>query len=147
MSKLLPGRISTSPLGQANDISDSDPEALFSYVYKALSARKLAYIHVVEQFPGIEISSEETAMLNRLHELYDGFYIGNGGYDAATAAQAIGSGRADAIAFGRPFLSNPDLPERYRVGAVLNEADGNTFYGGNEIGYTDYPFLDKGLAA
>lgn len=136
-----------SPLGQFNDISDSNPEALFSYVYKTLSTRKLAYLHIVEEFPGADISSEEIAIVKRLRELYDGFYIGNGGYDAVTAAQAIESGHANAIAFGRPFISNPDLPERYRVGAALNEADGDTFYGGNEKGYTDYPFLANELVA
>jgi N-ethylmaleimide reductase len=57
--------------------------------------------------------------------------------------QAIESGHADAIAFGRPFISNPDLPERYRIGADLNEENGDTFYGGDEKGYTDYPFLSK----
>lgn len=135
--------IRLSPLGQANDISDSEPEALFSYVYETLSARKLAYIHVVEQFPGIETSEEEVAMMARLRARYDGFYIANGGYDAVTAAHAVESGHADAIAFGRPFLANPDLPERYRADAMLNEPDGNTFFGGDEKGYTDYPFLDK----
>jgi N-ethylmaleimide reductase len=132
-----------SPLGQANDISDSDSEALFSYVYDAISARRLAYLHVMEQFPGTEVSAEEKAMMSRLREHYDGFYIGNGGYDAASAVQAVESGHADAIAFGRPFISNPDLPERYRIGAALNEADGSTFYGGDEKGYIDYPFLNK----
>ena len=135
--------IRLSPLGHANDISDSDPEALFSYVYKTISARQLAYLHVVEQFPGADISAEEKAMMSRLRERYDGFYIGNGGYDAASAVQAIESGHADAIAFGRPFISNPDLPERYRIGAPLNDANGDTFYGGDEKGYTDYPFLSK----
>ncbi len=132
-----------SPLGHANDITDSDPEALFSYVYKMLSAQTLAYLHVVEQFPGAHIGAEEKAMMSRLRECYNGFYIGNGGYDAATAVEAIENGHADAIAFGRPFISNPDLPERYRIGAALNEANGDTFYGGGEKGYTDYPFLGK----
>jgi N-ethylmaleimide reductase len=132
-----------SPLGQANDISDNDPEVLFTYVYETLSTRKLAYIHVVEQFPGMETSEKEAAMMARLRARYDGFYIANGGYDAVTAAHAVESGHADAVAFGRPFISNPDLPERYRVGAMLNEPDENTFFGGDERGYTDYPFLDK----
>ena len=130
-----------SPLGQANDISDSDPEALFSYVYKMLSARKLAYLHVVEQFPGVDVGAEDAAMMARLRKQYDGFYIGNGGYDADRASEAVKSGHADAIAFGRPFIANPDLPERYRVGAPLNGPNGETFYGGDETGYIDYPFL------
>ncbi len=130
-----------SPLGQANDISDSDPEALFSYVYRMLSARELAYLHVVEQFPGTVASAEDAAMMARLRKQYEGFYIANGGYDAQRASEAIRSSHADAIAFGRPFIANPDLPERYRLGAKLNEPNGEKFYGGDETGYIDYPFL------
>lgn len=131
-----------SPLGQASDISDSDPEALFSAVYRMLSARQLAYLHVLEQFPGNETSDEDEAMMKRLREQYDGFFISNGGYDAEKSAVALESGHADAVTIGRPFIANPDLPERFRVGAELNEPDQDTFYGGDEIGYTDYPFLD-----
>tara|TARA_R110002020_G_scaffold176756_28_gene369350 strand:+ start:4662 stop:5756 length:1095 start_codon:yes stop_codon:yes gene_type:complete len=139
-----PGRIGVrlSPLGQANDISDSDPEPLFSEVIDMLSARKLAYLHLIEQFFGSDTSDEDRAMLKRLRARFDGAYFGNGGYDAATAAEAIDKD-ADAITFGRPFIANPDLPERFRRGAELNEPDQQTFYGGDEKGYTDYPFLDR----
>jgi len=130
-----------SPLGQANDISDTDPEGLFSYIYKMLSARKMAYLHVVEQFPGMDASAEDAAMMRRLRKQYSGFYIGNGGYDADRASAAVKSDHADAIAFGRPFIANPDLPERYLVGAELNEPNGEKFYGGDESGYIGYPFL------
>jgi len=139
------GRIGVrlSPLGQFNDVSDSDPEALFSAVYSALDARGLAYLHVVEAFPGADENPNETALMQRLRAQFHGFFIANGGYDAARGAQAVDSGHAHAIAYGRPFLANPDLPERFRLDAALNTPDGDTFYGGTEKGYTDYPFLAR----
>ena len=135
--------IRLSPLGQANDISDSDPEAHFSAIYKMLSEANLAYLHVVESFYGTETKQEEEAMLKRLRKLYDGTYIANGDLTGERLAAAIESGHADAGTFGRPFIANPDLPERIRTGAELNEQDEDTFYGGDEKGYTDYPFLDR----
>lgn len=131
-----------SPLGQANDISDSDPESTFSAAYRMLNERKLAYLHVVEEFYGQDTSDADRSLLQRLRALYEGVYIGNGGYDGARAAKAIVKGHADAITFGRPFIANPDLPERLRIGAELNDPDEDTFYGGDENGYTDYPFLN-----
>lgn len=130
-----------SPLGQANDMSDSDPETHYARIYAALSARKLAYLHVVEQFPGNE-DDAGVQILRRLRRHYDGFYIANGGYDAGSAERAIASGHADAVTFGRDFIANPDLPERFRRGADLNPQDPDTFYGGGREGYTDYPFLE-----
>jgi len=139
------GRIGVrlSPLGQFNDMSDSDPEALFSAVYKMLDERGLAFLHVVEAFPGSEPTEAQTALMARLRALYTGAFIANGGYDAARGAQAVESGHATAITYGRPFISNPDLPERFRIGADLTEPDGDTFYGGGAKGYTDYPFVGK----
>ncbi|MBT0670222.1 alkene reductase [Novosphingobium profundi] len=130
-----------SPLGQANDMSDGDPEATFTAAYKLLAGYDLAYLHVIEQFFGQDSSEEDAALLKRLRGLYPGTYIGNGGYDGSRAADAIADGGADAIAFGRPFIANPDLPERLRIEAGLNEPDQDTFYGGGTKGYTDYPFL------
>lgn len=140
-----PSRIGVrlSPLGQANDISDSNPEALFTQVIDMLSARKLAYLHLIEEFFGANTTDEDRAMLKRLRARFDGVYFGNGGYDSAAAAQAVASNDADAIAFGRAFIANPDLPERFRRAAALNEPDQSTFYGGDETGYTDYPFLER----
>jgi N-ethylmaleimide reductase len=131
-----------SPLGQANDISDSDPGALFDHVYGSLSRRDLAYLHVVEKFYGVDSSQEDRDLIRGLRECYQGFYIGNGNYDGAQAAEAVHKNYADAITFGRPFIANPDLPERIRRGADLNEPDQSTFYGGGHEGYTDYPTLD-----
>ncbi len=140
-----PARIGVrlSPLGQANDISDSDPETLFGGVIDMLSSRKLAYLHLVEQFFGADTGDEDRAILKRLRARFDGVYFGNGGYDGKAAGEVIEAGHADAIAFGRPFIANPDLPERFRRGAVLNEQDQDTFYGGGAEGYTDYPFLER----
>lgn len=132
-----------APLGHANDISDSDKEATFSYTYKMLSDFKLAYLHVMEQFPGHEMEGKDEKLIKNLRKKYDGFYIANGDYDAERAVKAIEGGHADAITFGRPFIANPDLPERFRLGAELNEPNPDTFYGGDETGYTDYPFLDE----
>jgi N-ethylmaleimide reductase len=132
-----------SPLGTANDISDSDPEALFRAVYDMLGGHNLAYLHVVEAFAGSGGDDDSRALLQRLRKGWKGFYIANGDYDAETAAKAIDAGDADAVAFGRPFIANPDLPERYRTGAALNTPDQDTFYGGGREGYTDYPFLDQ----
>lgn len=130
-----------SPLGQFNDMGDSDPEALFTEVYKMADAKGLAYLHVVEQFPGNAADTEQRALLDRLRDHFSGFYIANGDFDANSGAAAITSGRAHAITYGRPFIANPDLVDRYRQGAPLNTPDGDTFYGGDEKGYTDYPSL------
>ena len=133
--------IRLSPLGQANDMGDSDPEALYSAVYRMVSDKGLAYLHTVEEFPGAPLSEDQKAIVARLRAQFDGFYIANGGFDAERAASAIESGDTNAVAFGRPFLANPDLPERYRRGAELNAPDQTTFYGGDEHGYTDYAAL------
>ena len=132
-----------SPLGEASDMSDSDPEALFKAVYKMLSGRGLAYLHVLEKFPGNEQADKDKQLIRNLRKNYDGFYIANGDYDRDSAADAIESGHANAVTFGRPFIANPDLPERFRRDAKLNPPNPDTFYGGDDIGYTDYPFLDE----
>jgi len=131
-----------SPFGRFNDMGDSAPETLFGHVYRALDRLGLAYLHVVERFPGAEVSADERAALDRLRGLWSGTYIANGDFDGALAAEWIAKGRADAVAFGRPFIANPDLPARIRAGARLNEPDQATFYGGDERGYTDYPALE-----
>ncbi|WP_156840869.1 alkene reductase [Novosphingobium aquimarinum] len=131
-----------SPLGQANDMHDSDPETTFSAAYRLLNGRGLAYLHVIEQFYGQETEDDDRAMLKRLRGLFEGTYIANGSYDAEAARKAIAEGGVDAVTFGRPFIANPDLPERYRIGAPLNTPDEETFYGGDREGYTDYPALD-----
>lgn len=139
--------IRLSPLGEANDMSDSDPEALFTHVIGELDRRELAYLHVVEGFGGVDFASENFAMIKRLRAHWHGFYVANGGYTARMAETVIAEGHANAVAFGKPFIANPDLPERFRENVTLNEPDQQTFYGGGEKGYTDYPFATLGRGA
>jgi len=127
-----------SPVNPFNDMQDSDPQALFNYVANALNQFNLAYLHVVEGGMGGGPVNFDFA---QLRQQFKGSYMANFGYDKARGNAAIASGHADAIAFGVPFLANPDLVERYKTDAPLNQADSETFYGGSEKGYTDYPFL------
>ncbi len=144
LSVWKPGEVGmrVSPLGQANDMSESTPIILFGNVYDYALEKNLAYLHVVESFPGNEQSPEDENFMKELRERYKGFYMANGGYNSETGADAIINHHADAISYGRPFIANPDLPERYKTGADLNEADQDTFYGGGKEGYTDYPFMN-----
>ncbi|ROR32749.1 alkene reductase [Inmirania thermothiophila] len=131
-----------SPLNPFNDMRDSNPEATFLCPVRALQRFGLAYLHVTEagaETPGAAGPAFDLAVLRRA---WRGVYVANGGYDPARAAEAVGEGRADAVAFGRLFLANPDLVTRLRLGAPLNEPDPATFYGGGERGYTDYPTLE-----
>ena len=127
-----------SPANPFNDMQDSNPQALFNYVAGALNQFNLAYLHVVEG--GME--GEVNFDFVQLRKQFKGSYMANFGYDKARGNAAIASGHADVIAYGVPFIANPDLVERYKTDAPLNEADSNTFYGGAEKGYTDYPFLN-----
>ncbi len=138
-----PGRtgVRLSPTGTFSDMVP-DEEDSFAAVIDGLDRLGLAYLHVVEKFPGIDGTAADAAMLERLRDRWSGVYIANGDFDAARAADWVHRGRAHAVAFGRIFLANPDLPERFRVGAPLNEPDQATFYGGDHRGYIDYPFLD-----
>jgi N-ethylmaleimide reductase len=130
--------IRISPANPFNDMYDSNPQALFNYVADVLSPFNLAYLHVVEGNVGGE---PQTFDFVALRKHFKGAYMANLAYDKARGNAAIASGHADVVAYGVPFLANPDLVERYSTNAVLNEADANTFYGGTEKGYTDYPFL------
>lgn len=136
-----------SPTGSFNDVRDSDPLSVFGLAIEKLNGYGLAYLHMVEKFPGIENDNQDAKTIKDLRALWKGFYIANGGFDADSAKAIIESGYADAIAFGRPFIANPDLPKRLEIGAALNEPDQSTFYGGGAKGYTDYPFLDEAKAA
>ncbi|MGB2832455.1 MAG: alkene reductase [Methylotenera sp.] len=129
-----------SPVNPFNDMHDSNPQALFEYVADALNRFNLAYLHAVEggiHGGGIADPFDFSAFRKR----FKGSYIANLSYDKARGNAAIASGHADAIAYGVPFIANPDLVERFKQNAPLNAADANTFYGGTEKGYTDYPFL------
>ncbi len=138
--------IRLSPVTPANDIHDPDPQPLFEYVVRALAPLGLAYVHVVEGATGgareVEGRPFDYEALRRAYREAGGrgAWMVNNGYDAAMAGKAVGEG-ADLVAFGKPFIANPDLVERLRHGAPLNTPDVATFYGGGEKGYTDYPRL------
>lgn len=129
-----------SPVSSVNDMADSDPMLTFSYVIEQLNRAKIAYIHMIEGVTrgprNVEGFDFKLARKN-----FKGTYIANNGYDRELALSAVDSGDADLIAFGRPYIANPDLVERLHLNAPLNEPDTATFYGGGEQGYTDYPFL------
>jgi N-ethylmaleimide reductase len=129
-----------SPLSAYNGMSDSDPEATFSYAAYALSRFGLAYLHVVEPVNAPEPAGGRISPL--LRAVFRGPFVANGGYGFETGSEAVSRGEADLVSFGTAFLCNPDLPRRLREGAPLNEPDRATFYGGDERGYTDYPALD-----
>jgi N-ethylmaleimide reductase len=125
---------------------DSDPRALYTQLSEALNDLPLAYLHIVEPLPGHPNfgSQEDVPPVGpNLRKSYKGPIIINGGYGKETAEKAVAEDAADLVAFGVPYLANPDLVERFRRNAPLNEPDEETFYGGDEKGYTDYPFLDQ----
>ena len=129
-----------SPENSFNDMHDSDPQATFEQVAVMLDGFGLAYLHVVE---GDMPSFVRTLDYGRIRAAFSGCYLANAGYDLARAQQAIQSGAADMVSFGTLYIANPDLVERFRQGAALNTPDPDTFYGGDEHGYTDYPALDQ----
>ena len=131
-----------SPTGDFNDMFDDDPEETFGSVIELLNPYRLGYVHVVEASQDrAELNDRDRSLFAALRKAWEGFYIANGNYDGPRADNAIKDGRADAIAFGRLFLANPDLPLRLKLRAPLNTADPQTFYGGDSRGYTDYQFL------
>jgi N-ethylmaleimide reductase len=138
--------IRISPVTPANDVSDSNPQPLFDYIVDHLNALKLVYIHVIEGATG---GRRDIAPFDyhSLRNRFKGAYIANNGYDFELANKVLSANDADLIAFGKLFISNPDLVERFRRGAPLNDFDKATFYGGGAKGYTDYPSLPSAAAA
>jgi N-ethylmaleimide reductase len=123
-------------------MSDSDPAATFRYVVTELDRLSIAYLHVVEpRIKGIEEIAKGQAPIaaQHLRPKFSRALIAAGGFTGETAAAIITAGDADLVAFGRHFISNPDLPERLRRGFPLNRYDRSTFYGGDGRGYIDYP--------
>lgn len=131
-----------TPENSFNAMSDSAPQAHFGYFLAQLAPRGLAYVHILE---GDMMTKSSVLDYRLLRSKFMGPYIANNGYDLARAQAAVSSGAADLVAFGVPFLANPDLVHRYRKGFPLNAADPSTFYGGGEAGYTDYPFTEIAL--
>ncbi|BCX48858.1 2,4-dienoyl-CoA reductase or related NADH-dependent reductase [Haloferula helveola] len=136
-----PGRVGVhlAPRGDAHDMGDSDPEALFTYVARELAKRSVGYISAREHH-------QEPALGPAIKAAFGGPFVANESFDKAGAEKVIDAGDADAVAFGKDYIANPDLPERFRQDAPLNEPDPSTFYfsGEGDIrhGYTDYPFLE-----
>jgi N-ethylmaleimide reductase len=125
-----------SPLNSYNSMRDSDPAGLVRWLGKRLNDFDLAYWHVMR---GDFFGLQQGDVMTPARETYTGTLIGNMGYSAEEAEAAIADGKLDAVAFGVPFIANPDLPERLRAGAPLAEADRSTFYTWDAKGYTDYP--------
>jgi len=134
-----------SPFGTFNDMSDEDPEALYETIADALSSRGLGYLHIVDPtFDGeASIRSRGQQLMTSLRHRFAGTLILCGGYDRSRADTALKEGRADLIGFGRPFISNPDLPMRLETGAPLTAPDPTLFYGGGIQGYVDYPTREQ----
>ena len=131
-----------SPMVDFNDMMDADPLETFSAAVEMLNDYGLGYLHVVEQAQDSKGSAEEAIALSaHLRTFWKGVYVVNGGYDGPRGEEALRTGHADAIAYARAFLANPDLPRRLQLGASLNEPDPTTIYGGGAAGYTTYPTL------
>jgi N-ethylmaleimide reductase len=135
--------VRVSPQVDFNDMNDSDPARTFVQLAKELHHFDPAYLHVIEYLPRGPGSSSELPVAAKMRAACPAPFILNGGYDAGRGEVALSSGNADAIAYGKWFLANPDLVERYRRGASLNKPDSSTYYSGGARGYTDYPPLDS----
>lgn len=139
------------PSGAFGDMSDSDPEGLFTYVAAELGKLNLAYLHLIE--PRVrgnlddETRSPNPVASQLIRKFYSGTIIAAGGFKGASAEAIITAGDADLVAFGRDFIANPDLPERLLRRQPLNPYDRETFFGGTDVGYIDYPFYEERAAA
>ncbi|HJW27223.1 MAG TPA: alkene reductase [Rhodocyclaceae bacterium] len=132
-----------SPVTTFNDLEDENPQETFEYVVGELNGLRLAFLDILEGTGGAPKDQWVPFDYERLRAIYTGNLIRNNGYDFASAQAAIQNGAADAIAFGRLLLANPDLVERFRRGSPLNQPDYEKLYVGEEKGYTDYPFLNS----
>jgi N-ethylmaleimide reductase len=141
-----------SPVTPVNDAGqDSDAQGLFNFLLEQLAPLKLAFIHIIEGATGgaRDIAPFDYAALRSRFKRANehGAWIVNNGYARGMAMDAIASGAADMVAFGKAFISNPDLVNRLRLNAPLAAVDAETLYGGGPAGYTDYPLLDSSVAA
>lgn len=139
-----------APSGTYGSMSDSDPRATFGYVTEQLDRRGIAYLHVIEpRIKGTELiaDGQEPVAAEHLRRRFSRTLVAAGGFTRETAEAIIAAGTADLVAFGRFFIANPDLPERFRRGLPLNPYDRATFYGGDAHGYTDYPTVAQGEPA
>jgi N-ethylmaleimide reductase len=127
-----------SPQNPFNGMSDSDPESTYTHLVQQLEQRNIGMLHMVDT---ANLNKGINSLAPIMRQLFSGILLLNAGYDKQSAEDAIKSGIADAISFGKLFISNPDLPERFAHDASLTVADTNYFYGGNEKGYSDYSTL------
>ena len=125
-----------APRGDSHSMGDSNPVALFTHIASELGKREIAFLCARE-------SHEKSALGPALKAAFGGVFIANEGFTADSAREAITSGSADAVAFGKPAIANPNLAERIRHGAPWNPPDTQTFYGGDEKGYLDYPVWEE----
>jgi N-ethylmaleimide reductase len=135
-----------SPSGEYGSMWDSDPLTTFGYVANALNRLRLAYLHVIEpRVRGNELiaGNEAPVAAKHLRPIFNGPLIAAGGFDRESAMRIVEEGNADLVAFGRVFISNPDLPLRLQRDLSLNAYDRETFYGGGPEGYVDYPFYQE----
>lgn len=142
--------IKLSPSNTFYGMGDSNPELIFGYLLSELNNLGLAYVHMMRPTPE-DLKAGQTIVdtLSFARRFYNGTLIANGGFEKIEAETVIETGLAELVSFGRLFLANPDLPERFRCNASLNDADGRTFYGAGPDsikGYTDYPSLAETLA-
>jgi N-ethylmaleimide reductase len=135
--------VKLSPSVPFNDMQDADAEEFYPSVIRKLNERNLAYLHIgFEETPTTEINWHR-----KLRPLYRGVYFANGGFTRETGEKLLADADADAVVYGKLFLANPDLPERFKRNAPLNEPDQSTFYFPGEKGYTDYPTFEQASAA
>jgi N-ethylmaleimide reductase len=137
-----------SPYGVANDSGEADPMPLYTHVIRSLNPLGLAYLHFIEPRSSgagrAEVNHQNVpSAMVLFRPVWNGILISAGGFTGEAANAAISAGHADAIAFGRIFISNPDLPRRLQRGFPLTPYNRATFYGGEEAGYTDYPVHDE----
>ena len=123
-----------APRCDSHDMGDSNPGATFSYVARELGKRRIAFLCVRESIGPSRLGPE-------LKKQFGGFYVANEAHTRDTAEQLLQAGEADAVAFGKLFIANPDLPRRFARNAPLNAPVPETFYASGPGGYTDYPAL------
>lgn len=131
-----------SPTG-SDDIRDTHAAITFTHAAKALNRYRLGYLHSIESITEDSLIAPPQRIATQMRAIARCPFILNEDYDAQTGTAAVGSGAADLISYGRAFLANPDLVERFRQGAAVNQPDSRTFYSGGSNGYTDYPALQR----
>jgi N-ethylmaleimide reductase len=120
---------------------DSDPAKLAEFIVDKLATYGLAYLHMIEGQTGGPREWPNETNMDELKAKFGGAWMVNNGYDRDLAINAVDDGHADLVAFGVPYIANPDLAQRLELNAPLNAPDKATFYGGGVEGYTDYPFM------